>query len=167
MDELSAAPGSTPGPVQSGPSTNAPNVSVSNGSKNADSVPLLKVQRMGRSTDGAFGMLSVNGVAVCESMENLGKEVAEGLYDAVIDKSPHMGYMCPHLRVPDRDKAAGGDAGIRIHIANEPCQLEGCIACGSKRDGDAEDGSKKAFDKMMALLPKPGVPFKVLIYSAH
>lgn len=114
-----------------------------------------------------FGQMTLDGVTVCETVENTGKEIAEGLYDAVVDISPRLGYLCPHIKVPLRDNAAGGDAGIRIHILNEPKRSEGCIGTGTNKDGDAEDNSKTAFDHMMALLPAPGVKFKVLVYSGH
>jgi hypothetical protein len=138
-------------------------------SSSTPTISLLKIQRNPnlQTQDGTFGQMTVDGVSVCETVENLGKEIAEGLYDAVIDVSPRLGYLCPHITVPLRDQAAGGDAGIRIHKLNEPCQSEGCIGPGMKKDGDAEDNSKEAFDKMMSLLPPPGVKFKVLVYSAH
>ncbi len=111
--------------------------------------------------------MTIDGEYVCETVENLSRAISEGLYDAVIDLSPRLGYMCPHVFVSDRDLAAGGDAGIRIHIANEPRQLEGCIATGTKQDGDAVDNSRQAFQAMIAKLPAPGVQFKVLVYSIH
>ena len=87
-------------------------------------------------------------------MERMAVAIPEGTYSAQLDKSPHLGYVCPHLKVPVRDAAAGGDAGIRIHIANTPIQVEGCIATGTCIDGDALDSSRAAFDKMMAVLPQ-------------
>lgn len=130
---------------------------------------LLRVERNPALTtiDGTFGVLSYNGELICETVENKGAEIPEGLYDAVIDISPRLGYPCPHIRVPPRDEAAGGDAGIRIHVLNEPSQSEGCIGTGTKKDGDAEDFSQQAFDKMMAVLPPMDIPFKVLIESIH
>lgn len=128
---------------------------------------ILKIERKSITIDGIFGEIWINGTLVCECVENLSKAVAEGLYDATVDVSPRLGYPCPHIAVPMRDKEAGGDAGIRIHILNEPCQSEGCIGPGTNKDGDAEDNSKTAFNEVMALLPSPGVPFKVLIYSVH
>lgn len=101
---------------------------------------------------------------MCKTVENTGLEFAPGIYDAVIDFSPRLQYLCPHIRVPLRDQASGGDAGIRIHAANEPCQLEGCIAIGDKVDGDAVDDSKDTLKHVMSLLPPPGVPFKVWVH---
>lgn len=119
------------------------------------------------SIDGIFGRITADGWEGCDSLENLSKSIPEGTYDAVVDLSPRLGYLCPHLRVPLRDIETGGDAGIRIHIANRPDQLEGCIATGTTRNGDSEDSSRDAFDKMMAVLPMAGIPFKVTISSQH
>lgn len=119
------------------------------------------------SIDGIFGRITADGWEGCDSLENLSKSIPEGTYDAVIDMSPRLGYMCPHLKVPSRDQAAGGDAGIRIHIANRPDQLEGCIAPGLALDGDSLDNSKAGFDRLMSVLPSPGVSFVVTISSQH
>lgn len=127
---------------------------------------LVKIQWDMPTADGFFGQIFVDGIYVCEAVTNLNKMVAEGLYDAAIDMSPRLGYECPHIAVPDRDLAAGGDAGIRIHIFNEPCQSEGCIGPGTSRDGDAVDSSKPAFAKLMAeITDRAG--FKVLICMPH
>lgn len=79
--------------------------------------------------------------------------ILPGIYKAKKDSSPHLGYICPHLRVPYRDVQAGGDAGIRIHVGNTPCQVDGCIETGTQEDGDAVDYSKTAFDKVMSVTP--------------
>lgn len=86
------------------------------------------------------------------------------MYDAKLDKSPRLGYVCPHIAVSMRDMAAGGDAGIRIHVANEPMQLKGCIGVGLRVSGDSVEESKAAFEKLMNILP---TTFKVLVYSLH
>lgn len=151
--------------VQSGSSKDAPAVSMPVGKEiPSDTTTMLKIERKTLTTDGVFGHLTINGSLVCETVENLGEEIPEGLYDAKLDKSPRLGYVCPHIAVSMRDMAAGGDAGIRIHIFNEPQQSKGCIGVGLRVDGDAVDESKAAFDKLMALLPPT---FKVLVYSLH
>lgn len=142
-----------------------PDASIPAGQITPSSSPImLRIERRTLSQDGVFGKLFFNGQYVCETCENLSKEIPEGLYNAVLDVSPRLGYLCPHIHVPIRDTAAGGDAGIRIHKANEPCQLEGCIATGDTIDGDAVDNSKDAFDLLMSRLPKQ---FQVLVYACH
>jgi hypothetical protein len=58
----------------------------------------------------------------------------------------------PHIIVPSRDSASGGDAGIRIHWANFPSQLEGCIAVGTMVDGDSIDESLVPFNQLMKII---------------
>jgi hypothetical protein len=58
----------------------------------------------------------------------------------------------PHIIVPSRDSLAGGDAGIRIHWANFPAQLEGCIAVGTMVDGDSIDESLIPFNQLYSIL---------------
>lgn len=126
-------------------------------------VQTIYVARKAKSSDGIFGRLSCDyNTFKCETVEKLAKAIAPGRYKVTFDVSPHMGYLTPHLAVPDRDKAAGGDAGIRVHKANEPKQLEGCIAlgqCGDDSIGEcvADDSvqtSKIAFDEFMLLTDK-------------
>lgn len=105
----------------------------------------------------------INGEVVCSTLERADTLIKAGTYAVILDLSPHLGYICPHLRVPDRDLAAGGDAGIRIHIANYQSQLEGCVAVGTVQDGDAIDNSKLAFDNLMPMLPPE---FKITIQDA-
>jgi hypothetical protein len=151
-------------------SSNAPANAVSSSSTSnpylTDGKAVLKVIRNPKLTtkDGVFGDMVFNGGNVCVSVENEALMIPEGLYDATKDMSPRLGYICPHLRVPSRDEKAGGDAGIRIHILNDPNQSEGCIGAGSRVDGDAVDDSRDAFTKLMNVLPDT---FQVLICSSH
>ena len=105
------------------------------------------------TSDGVFGTMTYNSEFICDTVENKAKMILPGTYTAKLDASPRLGYVCPHIAVPERDKAAGGDAGIRIHILNEPCQSDGCIGVGTAVDGDAVDTSRVAFDLMMSKLP--------------
>ena len=123
---------------------------------------VLAVLRKTKTKDAFLGELSFDGKFVCYTLERIAVAIQEGLYSAKLDKSPHLGYVCPHLKVPERDMAAGGDAGIRIHILNEPCQSDGCIGTGLSIDGDALDNSRAAFDRLMAVLPQE---FTVVVSS--
>lgn len=97
---------------------------------------------------------------------NLKDRILDGIYSAIIDLSPRLNYRTPHIRVPLRDEAAGGDAGLRIHKANLPSQSLGCIFPGKNLDGDAVDDSKDAFDTLMSFLPQDGSEFTVTISTA-
>jgi hypothetical protein len=106
------------------------------------------------TSDGVFGEMKLNGETLCVSCENRELMIPEGTYKAKKDMSPRLGYVCPHLEVPSRDEKAGGDAGIRIHILNDPNQSEGCIGAGSQIDGDSIDNSRIAFNRLMIALPE-------------
>src|SRR5712671_1854444 len=94
--------------VNGGSSNDAPAVSTPVGrTVPSFTATLLKIERKIISSDGVFGVLTVNGIQVCETVENLGDEIPEGLYDAKLDTSPRLGYTCPHIAVPMRDTAAG------------------------------------------------------------
>lgn len=115
----------------------------------------ITVTRSAKTADGILGKLTADYTDfTCVTLENLQKAVGPGRYRVTFDMSPRLGYVTPHLAVPDRDAAAGGDAGIRVHKANFPSQLEGCIAPGQTTDGDAVDNSGKAFDELMLLTDK-------------
>lgn len=88
----------------------------------------------------------------CVTEENLAKCIPPGTYELDFNYSPHFNRIMPHILVPSRDSAAGGDAGIRIHWANFPTQLDGCIAVGTDVDGDSIDESLIPFNQLYAIL---------------
>jgi Family of unknown function (DUF5675) len=114
---------------------------------------LIKVQRKEKTADGIFGVLTLDISAfTCVTMENLEKSIPEGTYEVNFTYSPHFNRTMPHLVVPDRDRLAGGDAGIRIHWANFPAQLEGCIAVGRRVNGDSIDQSLIPFNQLYTII---------------
>lgn len=111
------------------------------------------VQRKSKSKDGIFGVLTLDwNPFTCVTLENLEKAIPSGIYDLDFNYSPHFNRIMPHIRVPVRDASAGGDAGIRIHWANFPTQLEGCIAVGTSVDGDSIDESLLPFNRLYSIL---------------
>ena len=111
------------------------------------------VQRTEKTTDGIMGKLSLDwDPFTCVTLENLAKSIPVGIYDLTFDYSPHFNRIMPHILVPERDALAGGDAGIRIHWANFPAQLEGCIAVGTDVDGDSIDESLVPFNQLYSIL---------------
>lgn len=122
---------------------------------------LITLRRLDYTDKGVFGHLEWDGFD-CVTLERTDTLIKEGTYSVRVDMSPHLGYKCPHLAVPDRDKAAGGDAGIRIHIANWQDQLHGCIAVGENREGFAVEHSRDVFNQMMAKWPVGEVEIKVI-----
>jgi hypothetical protein len=111
----------------------------------------ITVTRTEKTMDGIKGTLVCGDLAEV-TIENLEHSFPAGTYEMVLDHSPRLGIVTPHILVPERDKAAGGDAGIRIHPANYPEQLLGCIAVGDKAEPDAVDHSKNAFARLMGVL---------------
>lgn len=113
----------------------------------------ITVQRKSKTVDGIFGVLSLDwNPFTCVTLENLEHSIPAGTYDLDFTYSPHFNRVMPHLIVPSRDVAAGGDAGIRIHGANFPAQLEGCIAVGTNVDGDSVDESLIPFNQLFKIL---------------
>ena len=124
---------------------------------------LIIVQRQKKTNDGILGKLDLPTTPLsCYTIENLEHAIPAGSYKVVIDFSPRLQIMTPHIIVPSRDIPARGDAGIRIHPANFPYQLEGCIAVGDKLENDAVDDSKKTFQELMYYIDGQDLTIKVL-----
>jgi hypothetical protein len=114
---------------------------------------LITVQRKTKTSDGIMGQLKLDwNPFTCVTLENLKLSIPAGTYDLNFTYSPHFNRIMPHLIVPSRDSLAGGDAGIRIHWANFPAQLDGCIAVGTMVDGDSIDESLIPFNQLYAIL---------------
>ena len=124
---------------------------------------LLTVTRTSKSKDGIFGNLIIDGNPFkCVTLENLDREIPTGVYDVNFTFSPHFNRVMPHIIVPSRDALAGGDAGIRIHWANFPAQLEGCVTVGTSVDGDSIDESLIPFNQLYAIIEgQEGLKIKV------
>lgn len=113
----------------------------------------ITLQRKSKTTDGIFGILTLDwNPFACVTLENREKAIPRGIYEVDFNYSPHFNRTMPHILVPSRDVLSGGDAGIRIHWANFPSQLEGCIAVGTAVDGDSIDQSLVPFNQLYAIL---------------
>lgn len=125
---------------------------------------IIYVKRRTKSADGIFGTLSIDqNPFTCVTLENLAKSIPAGTYDLNFTYSPHFNRIMPHIIVPSRDQAAGGDAGIRIHWANFPAQLDGCIAVGTMVYGDSIDQSLIPFNQLYAIMnQQAGIKIQVM-----
>lgn len=113
----------------------------------------ITVTRTRKTADGIFGNLFIDqSLFKCFSCENLAKAINPGTYAMKIDFSPRFNRLMPHLIVPDRDAAAGGDAGIRLHWGNFPANYEGCIGVGNGQDGDSIDNTVTTFNQLYAII---------------
>ena len=153
-------------PISGGASSAAQTATTPSTSNLSETIK-LDINWTEKTLDGLMGKMEIKASGAtefsCVCITNLADRIEDGTYSAVIDFSPRLQYLCPHIRVPLRDQAAGGDAGLRIHIANDPDQSLGCIFPGESIDGDAVDNSKDAFDALMSFLPQDGAEFAVTI----
>jgi hypothetical protein len=115
---------------------------------------VLTLRRLEPFGDALHGDLYLNGHHECVTLENAAKAIVAGRYQVVLTESPRVregSLWSPRadhklpllLDVKDRD-------GIRLHAANYPAQLEGCIAPGTKRDGEVIESSRVALIAVMA-----------------
>lgn len=123
-----------------------------------------------QTEDGLFGRLIIVDDAGDVKLSfpcttNLKLRILDGTYTAQVDMSPRLQYSCPHIKVPLRDTEAGGDAGLRVHKANEPSQSLGCIFPGEQMaiSNDMVCDSTDSFNTMMKLLPQDGSEFTITI----
>lgn len=113
----------------------------------------LTVSRRTKTADGIFGKLTIDtSLFTCFTCENLAKAIPTGEYKLVIDYSPRFNRRLPHLIVPGRDEAAGGDAGIRIHWGNNPSDYTGCLGLGNGQEGDSIDNTVDTFNRFYAII---------------
>ena len=94
---------------------------------------------------GMYGTVLVDGVLVCESVENVKFAIPDGEYSASLRWSGKFNRLVPHLQVPGRTY-------IEIHPTLGSDRLRGCIGVG-----------RADFDDLMTLLP---AKFLVRIVSA-
>lgn len=113
----------------------------------------ITVTRTKMTQDGIFGHLIMDqSLFKCYTCENLAKAIKPGTYDVKFDYSPRFNRTMPHVIVPDRDAAAGGDAGIRIHWGNNPSDYEGCIGVGNGIEGDSIDNTVLTFNELYTII---------------
>lgn len=106
----------------------------------------ITVQRMRKTQDGIFGKLSLDWAPfTCYTVENLLHAITPGVYTVEFTWSPEFNMITPLLDVPGR-------TAIRIHPANWPKQLLGCIAVGDKEEPDAIDNSRITYGQLVKLL---------------
>ena len=106
----------------------------------------LVIKRNLPTEESLTGEMKYNGEFVCFTLERTSVSIPAGEYETHLEKSPHFGFVTPHITVPNRTY-------IEIHPANYPTQLKGCVAVGSSIDNGDLDNSKAAFDRLMVLLP--------------
>lgn len=107
---------------------------------------LIRVQRRRKTIDGIFGTLNIDDNPFgCFTVESLEHAIPAGYYSVEFTYSPEFNQTMPLIDVPGR-------TAIRIHPANYPKQLLGCIAVGDKEEPDAVDNSRVTFNLLYKLI---------------
>ncbi len=120
----------------------------------------LTLIRTDRLPDKTFGLLDIDGVFECFTLEDADLRlesnptakvygetaIPRGKYVVVIDFSHRFKQLMPHvLGVPLFD-------GIRIHPGNTAADTHGCILVGTSRTAEGLAASKMAYSKLMKKL---------------
>lgn len=100
---------------------------------------MLTVTRKIKTETSLIGDLAIDGKRQCYTMERTDVAIPVGTYKVELTFSPHFHQLMPLIDVPGRE-------GIRIHQANYPSHLEGCIAVGTSHDVDVLNNSHSAFE---------------------
>jgi hypothetical protein len=138
---------------RSGPSLNAPENAAPTTltlKKTIDAPQnLLSIKRnpILETVDAHFGAMDFDGTLIGVTMERSAVAIPVGTYPGYKRDSARFGMRVVGIDVPSR-------SDIECHPANFPPQLNGCIAIGEIKDGDALDNSRTAFDRMMGAVPE-------------
>ncbi len=106
----------------------------------------LRVDRLYKKPTYFIGNLYVDNVLFCNILENAKLAIPAGRYQIVFNYSERFQRIMPEIiGVPGR-------AGIRIHSANKPGELKGCLAPGFNRIKGQVIESRKTFERLMKIL---------------
>jgi hypothetical protein len=112
----------------------------------------LRIERFKTTENSTIGMLFVDNVFVCFTLElawrgNAPKRscIPAGRYPIVFRNDPGSKYKYLHLHVRD----VPGREWILFHIGNFPKDTLGCVLPGLTHGLDSVGGSTKAFNKLM------------------
>ena len=108
----------------------------------------LLLKRKIRTSEAIIGDLTVNGVFECFILENKHKAIEAGKYLVTLTYSPRFKRFLPLINgVPNR-------MGIRLHAANYPEELEGCLAPGTHHENDFVGNSRAAMQALYTKLQR-------------
>lgn len=110
----------------------------------------LEVRRIIFTRESIIGNLFIDDVFECFTLELPWKKnqksiscIPEGKYKVIMEYSPRFNRLLPELKgVPERDE-------IKIHPANWPKELNGCIAVGKTAGQDYIGQSRIAFELLL------------------
>lgn len=116
----------------------------------------IKLYRLRETNNATIGMLYIDGVYFCDTLEDKIREVKimhetcidAGIYEVVINYSPRFKREMPLLiNVPKF-------VGIRIHSGNTIANTSGCILLGRNDFNDRFVYSKEKFNEFYLKLQK-------------
>lgn len=90
--------------------------------------------------DAVMGSLCVDGIKICDTLENKAKLIHCGEYNLTVSKSQKFGRMIPLVY----NDEVSMHRGIRIHAGNSVKDSSGCILVGFGRNCDRLDNSSNA-----------------------
>lgn len=99
------------------------------------------------TSDGVLGKLLVDGVVVCDTLENRKTLIPAGEYHLEVSQSPKFKRELALVYSKD----VPPKRGIRIHAGNFPSSSSGCILVGFGRINDSIAHSKAAEAAVTAL----------------
>lgn len=121
---------------------------------------VMLIERQWFTDKSTVGMLSLDGVHVCFTLEDTCRRKKEhgttaipaGRYEVIVDYSERFRRLMPHiLNVPFFE-------GVRIHSGNTPEDTDGCVLVGLRKGENAVYDSVKAygilFDEIQRRLSK-------------
>lgn len=90
---------------------------------------LFSLERKHRFTEGhdIEGMLYVNGVALCYTLEHKLWMIPQGVYTIAYNESPKFGRKLPLIY---NDSDCKPSRGLRIHAGNSISDTKGCVLIG-------------------------------------
>lgn len=109
----------------------------------------LTIRRMSRNQSAITGVLSVDGVDNCLTLERVGVEFPAGTYRVTLSQSAALGRLLPILH------SVPGRTAIRIHSVNKLSELKGCVGVGQRRTNDEmgfEFPARPAESRLVALI---------------
>lgn len=114
---------------------------------------MITIKRNDTSSAGIFGTISLSwdswtGV----SLENIALAIPTGIYSLEWHESPHLGNATVPMLI-----GVVGRSEILLHWGNVESCSEGCILCGTNRDGNAIDTTQTACKILFAKIDAIGI----------
>lgn len=113
----------------------------------------ITLDRQPSTPDGTLGMVSIDGVFLCYSLEPsetraLFPAIPAGTYRVLITTSNRFKRRLPLILVPGR-------SGIRVHPGNFDDDTEGCVLLGTGKRGCEVVNSRVACDMFQSRIALP------------